>query len=276
MSLETFGKELRSQRELKQISLSSISEATRISEKMLEAIEAGKFSVLPQAYIRAFLRAYAAAIELNPDEVMQRYDSVNQEIRAVAEEWVNRSKTRVAGAEPAGTEPASPGSRVSLSSIVAGVTILAAVIAIIFFANKESAVPSQEPLSRVPFDKAVHESEAVVAQPEQAAPPVTQQSPPDQTPLAAVRPSVDSLRLEITTTDSVWVAVVIDNVRRGEYLFPAGRIRSWAAKEQFMVSIGNAAAATFRLNGNNLGALGKRGAVARNVVINQSGIRTAQ
>jgi len=66
---------------------------------------------------------------------MQRYDSVNQEIRAVAEEWVNRSKTRVAGAEPAGTEPASPGSRVSLSSIVAGVTILAAVIAIIFFAN---------------------------------------------------------------------------------------------------------------------------------------------
>lgn len=272
MSLETFGQELRSQRELKQISLSAISEATRISEKMLEAIEAGKFSVLPQAYIRAFLRAYASSIDLNPDEVMRRYDSVNQEIRAVAEEWVNRTKPRVLRAEQPSSEPASSPSGISLSSIIAGVTILVAVAAVIFFANRDSALPTQEPLSKVPFDKAVHESEAVAAQPEQTTPPVRQQPVPTTT----LQPAVDSLRLEITTTDSVWVAVLIDNARRGEYLFPAGRIRSWAAKEQFSVSIGNAGAATFRLNGGNLGALGKRGAVARNVVITQSGIRPLQ
>jgi cytoskeletal protein RodZ len=275
MSLETFGQELRSQRELKQISLSAISEATRISEKMLEAIEAGKFSVLPQAYIRAFLRAYAGAIDLNPDEVMRRYDAVNQEIRSAAEEWVNRTKPHVLRAEQPASEPAQSPSGISLSSVIAGVTILAAVLAVIFFANRDSALPTQEPLSKVPFDKAVHESEAVTAQPEQTTPPAIQQPPPTTTP-TTVRPAVDSLRLEITTTDSVWVAVLIDNVRRGEYLFPAGRTRSWAAKEQFSVSIGNAGAATFRLNGGNLGALGKRGAVARNVVITQSGIRPVQ
>jgi hypothetical protein len=74
----------------------------------------------------------------------------------------------------------------------------------------------------------------------------------------------------------VWVAIVIDNVKRGQYLFAPGRIRSWAAKEQFSVSMGNAGAATFRLNGSNLGALGKRGAVARNVLITQSGIQPIQ
>jgi cytoskeletal protein RodZ len=273
MNLETFGEELRNQREMKQVSLAAISEATRISEKMLEAIEAGKFSVLPQAYIRAFLRAYARAIDLDGEDVLRRYDSVNQEIRAAAEEWVNRTKPHVLRPERTPTELTQTSSGISLSSIVAGVVILLAVVAVIFFANRESAIPTQEPLSKIPFDKAVHESEASTAQPEQ--------TPPQQVPQAPVtaptdHAAADSLRLEITTTDSVWVAMVIDNVRRGEYLFPAGRVRSWAAKDQFVVSMGNAGAATFRINGGNLGALGKRGAVARNIVITRSGIQQVQ
>lgn len=273
MNLETFGAELRNQRELKQVSLAAISEATRITEKMLEAIEAGKFSVLPQAYIRAFLRAYAGAINLDPDEVLRRYDSVNQEIRTAAEAWVSRTKPQMLRPERTSTEPTQASSGISLSSIVAAVVILMAVVAVIFFANRESAIPTQEPLSKIPFDKAVRESEASTAQPEQIPPQTTLQVP---TPATTVHPTVDSLRLEITTTDSVWVAIVVDNTRRGQYLFPPGRIRSWAAKEQFLVSMGNAGAATYRLNGGNLGALGKRGAVARNVLITQSGIQQVQ
>jgi cytoskeleton protein RodZ len=273
MNLETFGEELRNQRELKQVSLAAISEGTRISEKMLEAIETGKFSVLPQAYIRAFLRAYARAIDLDPEDVLRRYDSVNQEIREAAEVWVSRTKPHLLRPERTPTEPAQTSSGISLSSIVAAVVILMAVVAVIFFANRESAIPTQEPLSKIPFDKAVRESEAAAAQPEQTPPQTTPQVPP---PATTVRPTADSLRLEITTTDSVWVAMVIDNVRRGEYLFPPGRIRSWAAKEQFLVSMGNASAATFRLNGGNLGALGKRGAVARNILITRLGIQQAQ
>jgi cytoskeletal protein RodZ len=272
MNLETFGEELRRQREQKQISLSAISEATRISEKMLAAIEAGKFSVLPQAYIRAFLRAYASTIDLNPDEVLRHYDEVNQEIRAVAEEWVNRGKHHVIRAERTPTESTTSSSRISLPSIIVAIMILAATAAVIFLANRESAIPSQEPLSKVPFDKAVRESEAAVIQPEQT----LQQTPRQPSPQTTIQPAADSLRLEITTTDSVWVSLVIDNVRRGQYLFPAGRTRAWAAKEQFIVSMGNAGAATFRLNGGSLGSLGKRGAVARNVLITQSGIQQVQ
>jgi cytoskeleton protein RodZ len=273
MNLETFGAELRNQRELKQVSLTAISEATRIGEKMLEAIEAGNFSVLPQAYIRAFLRSYARAIDIDPDDVLRRYDTLNQVIRSAAQEWVNRTKPHVLRPDRIPTEPTQAPSGISLSSIIAAVVIIMAVAAVIFFANRESAIPTQEPFSKIPFDKAVRESEAATAQPEQTPPQASPQGPP---PASSVRPTADSLRLEITTTDSVWVAIVIDNARRGEYLFPAGRIRSWAAKEQFHVSMGNAGAATFRLNGGNLGALGKRGAVVRNVLITRSGIQQAQ
>jgi cytoskeleton protein RodZ len=266
MNLETFGEELRRHREQKQLSLTAISQATRISEKMLAAIEAGKFSVLPQAYVRAFLRSYAQTVDLHPEEVLRRYDAINQEIRSAAEEWINRSKPRPQRVEQIPLET-SASSRISLSSVIAAIVILASVATIVYFANRESAIPSQEPLSKVPFDKAVRESEAVVTQPEQPAPEL--QAPPRATQQLAP----DSLRLEITTSDTVWVAITIDNIRKGQYLFPPGRNRTWAAKEQFVLSMGNAGGATFRLNGGNLGALGKRGSIVRNVLITQSGIQ---
>ena len=62
MTLQEFGTFLRDKRELKRISLSDISAFTRINQRFLEAIESGNFSVLPQTYVRAFLREYAEAV----------------------------------------------------------------------------------------------------------------------------------------------------------------------------------------------------------------------
>jgi transcriptional regulator with XRE-family HTH domain len=265
MSLESFGEELRRLREQKQMSLAAISEATRISEKMLMAMEAGQFSVLPQTYIRAFLRAYARVLEANPDEILKRYDSVNQDIRVAAEERMNRSKTPESPPERI-TQGESPSSgRSLLKPAVFLIVIIVTIGAVAYLATRGTSAPDQDALSKVPFDKAVHETEAAVVQPEPSPPPVQAQPP-----------VADSLRLEVTTMDTLWISVSIDNVRKGQYLFPPGRTHTWAAKEQFIVSMGNAGVATFRLNGNDIGALGKRGAVARNVVITQSGVQQAQ
>jgi len=265
MNLELFGEELRKHREQRQISLASISEITRISEKMLESIEAGKFSVVPQAYIRAFLRAYARAVGLDGDETLRRYDAVNQEIRSAAEAWVNRGKTPPAKTERSVEDTIARTPGVSFPSILIAVAALVAVAGVIYLANLGELLPTEEPLSKVPFDRAIHESEAAVSQPEAAPPPAVKTAP-----------AIDSLRLEITTTDTVWISLVIDAERKGEYLFPPGRIRRWAAKDQFVISMGNAAAATFRLNGKELGALGRRGAVARNILITQAGVQQPQ
>jgi cytoskeletal protein RodZ len=265
MSLESFGEELRRLREQKQMSLAAISEATRISEKMLEAMEAGRFSVLPQTYIRAFLRAYARVLEVNPEEILKRYDAVNQEIRASAEEWMNRSKVPAPLSERPKKAVASSSGRTLLRSATILIIIVVAIGGVIYLATRGNSVPVQDTLSKVPFDKAVHETEAAVVQAEPTPPPPQVQ-----------RPVVDSLRLEVTTTDSLWISVNIDNVRKGQYLFPPGRTHTWAAKGQFIISMGNAGVATFRLNGNDLGALGKRGAVARNILITQSGVQQAQ
>jgi cytoskeletal protein RodZ len=54
MTQEAFGAELRKERESRQITLQDIFAATRINIRFLEAIEDGRFDVLPAAYIRAF------------------------------------------------------------------------------------------------------------------------------------------------------------------------------------------------------------------------------
>ena len=73
MTFEEFGQDLRAQRVARNVSLADIAADTRINQRFLEAIERGQFSVLPQTYIRAFLREYASAVGIPAEEVLQRY-----------------------------------------------------------------------------------------------------------------------------------------------------------------------------------------------------------
>ena len=67
--MDTLFQELKKAREAKGIPLAQISDITRITEEYLEAIENGNVKILPQAYVRAFIREYADVVGLSPDEV---------------------------------------------------------------------------------------------------------------------------------------------------------------------------------------------------------------
>src|SRR5215212_9626067 len=71
---ETFGERLRERREQQQISLSTIAEQTKIKLSLLEALERGDVSHWPSGiFRRAFIRAYAHAIGLEPDVVVREF-----------------------------------------------------------------------------------------------------------------------------------------------------------------------------------------------------------
>ena len=68
------GRLLRDQREARGLSLTDVEKSLRIRRSHLEAIEDGRFDKLPgAAYIPAFLRAYAAHVDLDPEKVMTAY-----------------------------------------------------------------------------------------------------------------------------------------------------------------------------------------------------------
>ena len=72
--MNAFFQELKRAREEKRVSLADIADRTLINIKYLEAIERGETGILPQAYVRAFIREYAAAIGLDGAEMLRRFD----------------------------------------------------------------------------------------------------------------------------------------------------------------------------------------------------------
>ena len=145
-----------------------------------------------------------------------------------------------------------------------GCIIVATVIFVAILANMNRNSNSFSAVEEVPFDRVVHESEAATF------PPPTTASD-SVTVITAVHS--DSLRLEMTTRDSVWINILIDGKIGQTYLFGANRKRVWSAKERFSVTMGNAGGATFQLNGKDIGLLGKRGAVVRNAVITEANLK---
>ncbi|MBH0229343.1 helix-turn-helix domain-containing protein [Halobacillus yeomjeoni] len=70
------GQRLKEARESKGLSLEEVQETTKIQKRYLQAIEKNEFSVLPgKFYTRAFIREYASAVGLDPEQVMEEHES---------------------------------------------------------------------------------------------------------------------------------------------------------------------------------------------------------
>jgi cytoskeletal protein RodZ len=72
--MDTVGQHLRTLRERKGMSLEEVSRATRVPVSSVERIEADRFDELPgEVFVRGFLKSYARAVELDPEEILARY-----------------------------------------------------------------------------------------------------------------------------------------------------------------------------------------------------------
>jgi transcriptional regulator with XRE-family HTH domain len=82
---ESFGARLRQQRERQEIALDTIAEQTKIKQSLLDALERDDVSHWPSGiFRRAFIRAYAHAIGLNPDAIVREFLEVHPDPVEVA------------------------------------------------------------------------------------------------------------------------------------------------------------------------------------------------
>ena len=85
--MPSFGETLRRERELRQISLREISEATKINLRYLEALERDDFRHLPGGvFNKGFVRAFAQFIGIDGDAMVMAYldEERSQEARSPA------------------------------------------------------------------------------------------------------------------------------------------------------------------------------------------------
>jgi cytoskeletal protein RodZ len=74
VSTESVGSFLKRHRELKAMSVAEVGRATRIPLASIDAIESDHFDDLPgEVFVRGFLKSYALAVGVLPDEVVARY-----------------------------------------------------------------------------------------------------------------------------------------------------------------------------------------------------------
>ncbi len=253
MTLTDLYTELRMAREARGMSLEDIAQSTLINIDLLRAIEAGNTDILPAAYVRAFLRAYATSVGLDPSYVMHRFEG----------------KTGTPPPAPP-IQPQSPArippedsttaflARSSVRTWGITLVVLAGVAAIIYLTQSDAPPQNAE----VPISTILKETERRLM--------------PKDTVVAASVPqpgsSRDSLVLHATVMDTVWIQIAIDANPPADYLFIPGSRRQWKARDRFTVTLGNAGGVQFHLNARDLGALGKRGAVLRDVELTREAL----
>lgn len=83
-ALRAFGRHLHRERELRGLSRDDVVRATRLAPGVVEALESGDPARLPaRGYLFGYLRSYAGAVGLDPDDVVLRFQEVDP---AAAEE----------------------------------------------------------------------------------------------------------------------------------------------------------------------------------------------
>jgi cytoskeletal protein RodZ len=73
--MESIGRYLRTEREVRQISLEELAQTTRIPLRHLASLEDDRLDRLPgDVFVRGFLKSYAKAVGLGTEDVLRRYE----------------------------------------------------------------------------------------------------------------------------------------------------------------------------------------------------------
>lgn len=222
---ESFGSWLRSQRELRQVELETITQSSKINIRYLEALERDRFDLLPATiFVRGFLREYARIVGLDPDEVLDYYlaasaqDDLEGGIENLSRrrlEWPKEWPKEWLTAWPFG------------QTVTAGLVVVAILLFLVwrFFASgNPDAAGDMETM----------------------APPIVEEAPapppPEPLPEQALR-----VTLEFRATS--WVDVHSDGERTVSELRVQGESLTVTADEEIRLRLRNVDAATIEVNG---------------------------
>ncbi len=275
--------ELKEQRIKQDITLQQISTKTRIDLKFLQAIEDGNFEVLPDVYLKAFIKSYAAAVGLNPDETIQKYEAARagKELndRKLAEEESfeikREEKPRPAKKEfvvtdsslnsPVDEDEFSKGLPKNTLILIGAAVLLLVILAIAYmllFNDKGEEIIKEQP------DQTYSEESVERFEVEEPAPQV------DSAALLNTAGNFgDSLTLSIKSSDLTWVRITFDdNAKTQDLNIQPNSERILKAKNNFRLTLGNAGAVQLTLNNQPLDLKAKPGEV-KSVRIDTTGLQ---
>ncbi len=259
------GFRLRAAREARGLSYQDVEAATRIRTRYLEALETGRYDVMPggEAQVRGFLRRYAAFLNIPPEEIIALYE--RETYRETVPPSPVPAPTPLSSSRPSPAPAVRPTSPEILSRrrlptpALLGLLVLIGALALgaVWLATRPEPIFSgSRPVPTAGTPRlAAFPSPMVTATP--AAP--TSVPTPVATPTFPVSTSGVTLTLE--AQEHVWVRVTVDGFTAFEGMLSPGAPQTWVGEEMVIVETGNGAGVVAVVNGQSQGSLCGRGEV---------------
>jgi transcriptional regulator with XRE-family HTH domain len=252
---------LRSARESLNLTLLQVSEMTKIRPHILEEIESGNYKVLPLPYLLASVKTYAKALRLPQEEI----DSLVNYIKArsgVKEEPVYKTPPKSEKINITDKSHRLKFGKYEINFTTSnlinyliytalGLTIIVLIYVTFFMDEGEVRTFSGE-LEKKPDTTVIEDI---------------------NDGLEAFFAVKDSIVLEAYGIDTAWMKIVVDGKKAEQITFYPETERRWAAKDYFILSIGNEGAIKFVRDGEELPRFGKKGTVIRNIKITRDEIK---
>jgi len=303
-----FGSYLKSERELRGISLEEISDITKVRLSFLRAIESNDFDEFPgEVFIKGYIRSYAKAIGSDVDQVLNTYDD---EIGRDRKAKILERERKILDAS---------GGDGSLLKFVLSLALLLAIGAGIYFVfynlpgggnkmvksagNSEKPSESVEPLpvprlspsadtsvqvktkslvEAMPSGKSVGSEAPVIVEAVKQTQAISEAQKTQSTvkeeqikkeataPEEPVPPTAVSAlhTLQIQAKEKSWFSLAIDKLSEEEFILQAGTQKQFSANDRFKITIGNRAGVVLILNGKPLVLPEGKQNVIRDFIIN--------
>jgi cytoskeletal protein RodZ len=232
------GAMLQGARERRGLSLDELAHRTKITVRVLRAIESNAFHLVPQGiFTRGYLRAYAEEVGLDPNATVELY-LAQFDTADTAEHSPNG--TAAVPIEDSAPLPINAGFDISADTgSEAGKAIAIALVSLGFIAYL-SVDTSRDSSTEA---GAVDATPVALAEP--GRPEVLLASDATQ-PVAT---SGDVLEIELRPTAPCWVEAVVDGNRSVYRLMQAGERATLTVHESLALRVGNPAAFSFSVNG---------------------------
>jgi len=274
--LQKFAEELKEQRILSEITLHQVYQKTRIDIKYLEAIECANFGIMPEVYMRAFIKEYSKAVNLNPEEILKKYDlakigKTEEDLKEIEES--KSDKNVVDQKSDSGAEfnirkvlTSLKINEIKSSYLLIGGALILFISSLIYFAFSE-----EEPkfIKEKSFDEILQEKEKesdvtrFVENENSKISSITEKSSPE---------SKDSLILKVVASDTAWIRIITDGIINNEYTFFPGVKKIFKAESNFSLLLGNAGGVNVFLNDSLVNLNAKKGEI-KNIRLDKDGFR---
>lgn len=230
-----FGSKLRDARERKGVSLHEIANATKISSRVLDALERNDISHLPGGiFSRSFVRAYAVEVGLDPE--------------ATVEDFVRQfPHDSITAGHP-------PSTRVDDNDSIESDRRMAAVVL--------RLLGISVPIAGIVLYFGIANRRATVAEPQPASASATRTSLPPMATGGVSPERVNHLSVEVAATRVCSISTTVDAQPPTEVQLVAGERRTFEVGRELLLKVSDPGAIDWKINGAAGGDLGPPGVPA--------------